>query len=125
MPVGALGRGGFGGLGGIEQAQRFARARDCPGADFIGMRKAGGLARYAAQAETRIAAVIGGLQASVIEGEGLGGRELKIELAIVARSEEIGGKAQRPVGIDLAIEQGMRIGGWSHATYVGTAWPDR
>ena len=89
------------------------------------MGEAGRLARYAAQAETRIAAVIGGLQASVIEGEGLGGRELKIELAIVARSEEIGGKAQRPVGIDLAIEQGMRIGGWSHATYVGTAWPDR
>ena len=27
--------------------------------------------------------------------------------------------------LDLAIEQGMRIGGWSHATYVGTAWPDR
>jgi hypothetical protein len=65
-------------------AQRLAGAADRGGGNVVGMGKAGHLARNAAQAEARIARIVGGLQPAVVEAEALAGDELQIEFAIIA-----------------------------------------
>ena len=115
VPVCTLGRGRMGRRGRIEQLQRLARARDGRGADFIGMGKARGLARDTAQAEARIAAVIGGLEPSVVKGEALARHELQVQFAIVAGAQQARRQRLGFLGIELGVEQGVRIVCWRHA----------
>jgi hypothetical protein len=72
--------------------------------------KAGHLARKPAQPEAGIARIVRRLEPSVIENEGLRGDELEEQLAIVAPRQGLGGQRLGAGGIELAIEQGARIG---------------
>ena len=99
--VGARRRRRGGALGGIEQFERLRGAVDRRGADFVGVGEGGHLARHAAQAEARIAVIIGGLQPAVVEPERFGQAILEVEFAIVMRGEVARGEALRLVGIEL------------------------
>jgi hypothetical protein len=72
-------RGGAAALpfAGSSSFERFARARNGGGGNLVGMGKAGHLARNAAQAEARIARIIGRLQPPVVRAEALAGDELQ------------------------------------------------
>jgi hypothetical protein len=127
VTVGA-GRGrGHRRLRGIEQAERFARPRDGGGGYLVGMGKAGHLARDAAQAEPRIAAVIGGFQPSVVEGETFAGHELQEQFAIVAGAQRLAGQFRGLIGRELAgaVEERAGIGRRGHGRDIGARTPAR
>ena len=83
------------------------------------MGEGGGLARHAAQAEAGLGVEIGGLQPAVVEAEALRGGILKVELAIVAALQRVGGEAQGGIGIEPvgAIEEAAGI--CAHASHIG------
>jgi hypothetical protein len=74
------------------------------------MGKAGHLARHAAQAKARLAAVIAGFQPPVVKAKGFGGDELQEKLAILAGGKRARNKAARFVGIKLAGAVKQRTG---------------
>src|SRR3546814_17556759 len=89
MTIGALGRRGWLRLGGIKQGQRLGRAANCRFTDVIGVGKAGHLAGYAAQANARVRAVIGGFQPSVIKAKAPTRAILVVKPTIVALFQRI------------------------------------
>ena len=101
MAVGPLGRRGERAGGRIEQLQCFARAADGGRADLVCVSKAGGLTRYPAQAEARIAGIICSFQPAVVETEGFGCDELHVELAIIAGRQKLLRQRLRLFGREL------------------------
>jgi hypothetical protein len=91
------------------------------------MGKAGHLARDAAQAEPRIAAVIGGFQPSVVEGETFAGHELQEQFAIVAGAQRLAGQFRGLIGRELAgaVEERAGIGRRGHGRDIGARTPAR
>ena len=112
-----LGRGGR-----VDQRHRLARAADRGGAQFIGVRKGGHLARHGAQAETRMRVVACGLQPPIVEAEGFGLAILQVQLAIIGLAERGGGERLRLGRVELAVvvEEGAGICWAGHHAKIGT-----
>jgi hypothetical protein len=68
------------------------------------------LAGHAAQTESGMARIIGGLEAAVIEAEALGRLILEIKLAIIATAERQGSKPLRGIGVErVAVNEAAGI----------------
>ena len=120
MAVVVARRRGHAGLARLDQLQGLRGTADGGLADLVGVGKAGHLAGYPAQTEARIHAVIGHLEAAIVEHEALVGAVLQVELAIVASAQHIAGDAQRGLRIKLAgaVEKAARVLN-GHASDIG------
>ena len=72
VAVGGARRAGLGRARRIDQRHRFARAADRGGAELVGVREGGHLARHGAQAKARMRVVARCLQPTIVEAERLG-----------------------------------------------------
>jgi hypothetical protein len=121
MAIGAHRRRGLGARRRVQKRQRFARPRNRCGGNFIGMGKAGHLARHAAQAKACLSAVVAGFQPAIIKAKGFGRDELQIKLAIVALGQSAAHQSAGFIGFKLAgtVKQRAGVGRKGHAVDIG------